>query len=142
MTVPVPTPPPTASTAVLRQALSDMLVLLGILAVVGVGVGYLVDGLAGVWGALLGVGIALIFSGTTVVSVLKTANSEPTMMMAVIMGAWLAKLVVVIVVLVILRQYDFYNPMMLFLVSVAGVIGSAVLDARAVQRGRVGYFQS
>lgn len=142
MTVPVPTPPPTASTAVLRQALRDMLVLLGILAVVGVGVGYLVDGLAGVWGALLGVGIALIFSGTTVVSVLKTANSEPTMMMAVIMGAWLAKLVVVIVVLVILRQYDFYNPMMLFLVSVAGVIGSAVLDARAVQRGRVGYFQS
>jgi hypothetical protein len=144
MTAPVPTPPTPhgASVAVLRQALRDMLVLLGALTVVGVVVGYLVDGLAGVWGALLGVGIALIFSGTTVVSVLKTANSEPTMMMAVIMGAWLAKLVVVVIALVILRQFDFYNPMMLFLVSVVGVIGSAVLDARAVQRGRVGYFES
>jgi hypothetical protein len=144
VTAPEPTPPtPTgASVAVLRQAQRDMLVLLGALTVVGVAVGYLVDGLAGVWGALLGVGIALIFSGTTVVSVLKTANSEPTMMMAVIMGAWLAKLVVVIVVMVILRQFDFYNPMVLFVVSVVGVIGSAVLDARAVQRGRVGYFGS
>jgi hypothetical protein len=144
MTAPVPVPPTPhgASVAVLRQALRDMLVLLGALTVVGVVVGYLVDGLAGVWGALLGVGIALIFSGTTVVSVLKTANSEPTMMMAVIMGAWLAKLVVVVIALVILRQFDFYNPMMLFLVSVVGVIGSAVLDARAVQRGRVGYFES
>jgi ABC-2 type transport system permease protein len=47
----------------------------------------------------------------------------------------------VIVVLVILKQYDFYNPQVLFLVSIAGVIGSAVLDARAVQRGRVGYFE-
>ncbi|WP_421740485.1 hypothetical protein [Cellulomonas sp.] len=147
MTVPAPTPPtpptpPAGSTVVLRQALRDMLVLLGVLTVVGVGVGYLVDGMAGVWGALLGVGIALIFSGTTVVSVLKTVNSEPTMMMAVIMGAWLAKLIVVIIVMVILRQFDFYNPMVLFLVSVVGVIGSAVLDARAVQRGRVGYFES
>ena len=47
----------------------------------------------------------------------------------------------VIVVLVILKQFDFYNPQVLFLVSIAGVIGSAVLDARAVQRGRVGYFE-
>jgi hypothetical protein len=57
------------------------------------------------------------------------------------MGAWLGKLVVVIVVLVILNQYDFYDPQVLFLVSIAGVIGSAVLDARVVQRGRVGYFE-
>ena len=135
------TPPPTATEAVFRQSLRDMLVLLGILTVVGVVVGYLVDGTAGVWGALIGVGIALIFSGTTVVSVLRTARSAPTTMMAVIMGAWLGKLIVVIVVLVILKQFDFYNPQVLFLVSIAGVIGSAVLDARAVQRGRVGYFE-
>ena len=145
MTAPVPAPaptPPSANEAVFRKSLRDMLVLLGILTVVGVVVGYLVDGTAGVWGALIGVGIALIFSGTTVVSVLRTARSSPTTMMAVIMGAWLGKLVVVIVVLVILKQFDFYNPQVLFLVSIAGVIGSAVLDARAVQRGRVGYFEA
>ena len=62
-------------------------------------------------------------------------------MMAVVMGAWLVKLVVIVAVLVVLKQFDFYNPVVLFLVSIAGVIGSAVLDARAVQRGRVGYFE-
>jgi hypothetical protein len=140
MTAPVP-PAPAANEVVLRQALRDMLVLLGALTVVGVGVGYLVDGLAGLWGALIGVGIALVFSGTTVLSLLKTATAGPTTMMAVVMGAWLVKLVVIVVVLVILKQFDFYNPTVLFLVSIAGVIGSAVLDARAVQRGRVGYFE-
>ena len=145
MTTPAPAPTPaprSANEAVFRRSLRDMLVLLGVLTVLGVGIGYLVDGMAGVWGALLGVGIALIFSGTTVVSVLRTAHSAPTTMMAVIMGAWLGKLIVVIVVLVILKQFDFYNPQVLFLVSIAGVIGSAVLDARAVQRGRVGYFEA
>jgi len=143
MTTPTPTPAPapSANEAVFRKSLRDMLVLLGILTVLGVGIGYLVDGMAGVWGALLGVGIALIFSGTTVVSVLRTAHSAPATMMAVIMGAWLGKLVVVIVALVILKQFDFYNPQVLFLVSIVGVIGSAVLDARAVSRGRVGYFE-
>ena len=65
MTAPVP-PTPAANEVVLRQALRDMLVLLGALTVVGVGVGYLVDGLAGLWGRSIGVGIALVFSGTTV----------------------------------------------------------------------------
>ena len=73
---------PTATEAVFRTSLRDMLVLLGVLTVLGVGIGYLVDGMAGVWGALLGVGIALIFSGTTVLSVLRTARSAPTTMMA------------------------------------------------------------
>jgi drug/metabolite transporter (DMT)-like permease len=138
------TPPPlspTAAEVVFRQALRDMLLLLGVLTVVGVVVGYLVDGTAGVWGALLGVFIALVFSGTTVISVLRTARSTPTTMMAVIMFAWLGKLVAVIALLAILKQFDFYNPAVLFLVSIAGVIGSAVLDARAVHHGRVPYVE-
>jgi len=63
-----PTPAPSANEAVFRTSLRDMLVLLGVLTVLGVVIGFLVDGMAGVWGALLGVGIALIFSGTTVIS--------------------------------------------------------------------------
>jgi hypothetical protein len=133
--------PPSATDAVFRQALRDMFLLLGALTVVGVLVGFLVDGLAGVWGALIGVGVALIFSGTTVISVQRTTHSPPATMMAVVLGAWLLKIVVVIAVFVVLKPLDFYNPQVLALVSFAGVIGSAVLDARAVQRGRVPYFE-
>ncbi len=137
-----PAPTPSATDAVFRQALRDMLLLLGVLTVVGVLVGYLVDGLPGVWGALIGVGVALIFSGTTVISVQRTTHSPATTMMAVVLGAWLVKIIVVIAVFVVLKPLDFYNPQVLALVSFAGVIGSAVLDARAVQRGRVPYFES
>ena len=132
--------PPNASEAVFRQALRDMLLLLGVLTVVGVVVGYLVDGAAGVWGALIGVFVALIFSGTTVISVWRTSGSSPTTMLAVLMGAWLGKIIVVIVVLASIRHLDFYNPQVLAVVLMVGVIGSAILDARAVQRGRITYF--
>jgi hypothetical protein len=132
---------PSSTDLVFRQALRDMLLLLGVLTVVGVLVGYLVDGLPGVWGALVGVGVALLFSGTTVISVQRTTHSAPATMMAVILGAWLAKIIVVIVLLVALKPLDFYNPQVLAVVMLLGVIGSAVLDARAVSRGRVGYFE-
>ncbi|WP_196804613.1 hypothetical protein [Cellulomonas sp. URHD0024] len=143
MTVPAPrspAPQPNGTDQVFRQALRDMLVLLGVLTVVGVLVGYLVDGMEGVWGALIGVLVALIFSGTTVVSVWRTSRSAPTTMLAVLMGAWLGKIVVVIVVLASIRHLDFYNARVLAIVLMVGVIGSAILDARAVQRGRITYF--
>ena len=84
---------------------------------VGVGVGYLVDGMAGVWGALIGVGIALIFSGDhRDLGPGARRSSAPDDDARGLMGAWLGKIVVVIVVLVILKQLDFYNPQVLFLV--------------------------
>ncbi|WP_426594710.1 hypothetical protein ACPPVS_04050 [Cellulomonas sp. McL0617] len=139
-TTPTPSLSPTGADRVFRQALRDMFVLLGILTVIGVIVGYLVDGMAGVWGALIGVLVALIFSGTTVISVWRTSRSNPTTMLAVLMGAWLGKIIVVIVVLASIRHLDFYNPQVLAIVLMVGVIGSAILDARAVQRGRLTYF--
>ena len=52
-TEPRPTPvPSSAAAAVFRRALRDMIVLLTALAVLGVGVGALVAGRPGVWGAL------------------------------------------------------------------------------------------
>ena len=53
----------------------------------------------------------------------------------------LVRFVAVIALLVALKPLDFYNPQVLAVVMLAGVIGSAVLDARAVSRGRVGYFE-
>ncbi|MGY4645563.1 hypothetical protein [Cellulomonas sp. URHB0016] len=127
--------------AVVRQAFRDMLVLLGVLLVLGVGIGVLVAGAPGAWGALLGVAIALIFSGTTVLSVLATVRSSPARTSAVIMGAWLAKVVVVFVALAVLSRFDFYDRVVLGLVLFAGVLGSAVLDLRAVQRGHIPYVE-
>ena len=137
-----PTPPaggPDPEGQVFRTALRDMLVLLAVLAVLGVGLGALLAGTPGVLGALLGVGLALVFSGTTVVSMLVTAGKPATTMAAVVMGAWLAKVVVLVAVLALIRDEDFYHRGVLAAVLVAGVVGSAFLDLRAVRGGRVPY---
>jgi len=126
---------------VFRQSLRHMLWLLGALLVLGVGIGWLVAGSKGVWGALIGVGLALVFSGTTVVAMLRTVHSSPQTMAAVVMGTWLAKVVVVIVVLALIRDADFYSKPVLAVVLLVGVLGSAYLDYRAVYSARLPYVE-
>ena len=127
--------------AVFRRALRDVLVLIGVLAVVGTVVGALVAGTPGVWGAVIGVGLALVFSGTTVVTMLRTAGSSPTTTAAVVLGGWLAKMIVLVVVLAVLQGQDFYHRGVLAAVILVGVLGSAALDYRAVAAGRIPYVQ-
>ncbi len=99
------------------------LVLLGALTVLGVAVGALVAGLPGVWGALLGVGVALIFSATTVWTMLRTVDSSPTTTAAIVMASWLGKMVVLVAVLVVLRGMDFYDRWVFAGVLLVGVMG-------------------
>lgn len=125
--------------AVFRTALRDSSVLVAAVAVLGVGVGYLVADLPGVWGALIGAGIALVFTGATTLSMLWTSPTQPARMMGIIMGTWLGKVAVVIVLLAVLRGMDFYDRYVLAAVVAVAVIGSALVDYRAVSRGRVPY---
>lgn len=133
--------PGSAAEKVFRRALRDVLVFLGALLVLGLLVGGLVAGLPGVWGALIGVGLAVAFSTTTIVAMLRTMRSAPATMAAVVMGTWLAKVLLVIVVLAVLRPLDFYSAPVLGGVLLVGVVGSAVLDYRAVSMGRVPYVE-
>lgn len=147
---PTPDPTPAAGAAdraeperrVLRTALRDTLLLLAGLAVVGVAVGALVSGAAGVWGALVGVALAAFFCGVTIWSMARTVGASPAATGAVVMGSWIAKIVVLVVVLAVLRGQDFYDRWVLIAVLAVGAIGSALLDYRAVQRGRVPYVQA
>ena len=130
-----------AARAVFRRALRDMLVLVGVLAVVGVALGALLapDATKGVWGALIGAAVALVFSGTTVLTMLRTADSSVATTGAVVLGGWLLKMIVLIAVFAVLRDLDFYDRTVLAVVTIVGVLGSVVLDYRAVVTGRVPY---
>ena len=146
MTTPAPGSQPRITSAAakeaFRRALRDMLVLLAVLLVLGVGIGAIVAGSKGVWGALLGVALALVFSGTTVISVLRTADDPPARAIAVIMSLWFGKVIVVFVALAVLSHFDFYSRGVLAAVLLAGVLGSAYLDLRSVQRARIPYVES
>lgn len=141
MTEPHGRPPAAHPTVrpVFRRALRDLLVLVAALAVVGGVVGWLVAGSPGLWGALVGAVVTLVASGTTVVSMLATADRSVGVTGGVVLGAWAAKMLVVVLVLTGLRGREAIDVRVLAVVVVVGVLGSALLDYRAVARGRVPY---
>jgi len=130
---------PDAADELFRSALRWVLLFLSSLAVVSTVVGALVSGWAGVWGALLGVAIAVVFSGTTVWSMWYTSRVSPTAMVAVVAGSWALKIVVLFVATAVLHGMDFYTPGVLVVVILVGVLGSLVIDLVSFQRARVPY---
>lgn len=128
---------------VFRRAFRDMLVLVGVLAVVGVGVGALVADppAAGVWAAVIAVAVTLVFSGSTVLAMLLTSRSSMAAASGALVGSWIVKMLVLIVVFAALRGADFYHRGVFVTVVLVGVLGSVLLDYRAVARARVPYVE-
>lgn len=66
-------------------------------------------GLPGIWGVLIGAAVGGSFVLLTLLSVRLTAHSDPTTSMAVILGSWLVKIVVFVMVFFILDGLTFYD---------------------------------
>jgi hypothetical protein len=120
-----------------RTALRYVVAGLVILAVIGSAIGYAVAGMPGVWGAVVGSAVAAFFCTTTVVAMLVTVGKSPTQMAAIVGGTWLLKMVVVVGIFAVISRLEFYDPVVLFVVLAIGLVGSAVLDMRAVQKSRI-----
>lgn len=128
----------------LKRALVYGLVLAGVIAVVGGLVGWLVAGPEGLVSALIGTAMAAVFSGITAGSILLAVRATRNELMnpvffAIVMGAWLLKFVILLVLVFVLRNQEFIDPMVLFVTIVVAVIGSLVVDLVAVSRSRVPY---
>lgn len=129
---------------ILFRALRDGGIFALAVAIVGSLIGFLVDGSRGVIGGLLGAGLAAIFLGLTAISMLIAARmtrDDPTSptYFAVVLGTWLLKLILFMVLGFWLRSQDWLNPFVFFGTVIAVVLGSLVLDAVALQRSRVPY---
>lgn len=124
--------------AVLRLGLLVGLVGLPI----AMGIGYLIADMPGLWGALLGVGISLVFFTITAVVAVGTARLQPQWLGLAVMGSWLVKLVGLIAILAVLDGADFYNRGVFFgalLISTFGYLG---MEAVIVSRTRVLYVET
>ena len=112
-------------------------ILVAALAVLGSVVGYLVAGAPGVWGALLGAGIAALFMLGTVVTMMLTADKPLPVATAAGVGGWIVKMVILFVVLLLVKDRDFYSPGVFFIVLVLAIVGSLGIEMAAVLRARV-----
>jgi hypothetical protein len=127
---------------VFRRILLQGAVLAGALAVVGGVVGWFVAGGPGLTGGLLGAVMSVVFCGLTAASVLLAIRFSGGQMISgaffgTIMGTFLVKFVVFIVVLVALKDRDWVNTPVLAVAIIIGVIGSLVIDVTVIARARV-----
>ena len=83
---------------------------------------WLIRDLPGVWGVLLGAAIGGGFVLLTVLSTLLTSHTSPEMTGVVVLGGWLVKIVVLIIVLWVLRDLTFYDPIALVVTTVAALV--------------------
>ncbi|MGV0352257.1 hypothetical protein [Corynebacterium sp. HMSC04H06] len=103
-----------------------------------VGWGWAKD-LPGIWGVLLGAAIGGGFVLLTALSVLVTANSSPSTTMAVVLGGWLVKVVLLIIVLLAIRGMDFYDNVALFMTVILALIIVLGTEVWGIITSRVTY---
>nr|BFF13650.1 hypothetical protein GCM10025699_49530 [Microbacterium flavescens] len=101
--------------------------------------GYLVAGADGLWSALLGTALAVVFAAITAASMLVAIRFELAAFFGIVMGAWLLKLVIFIALLLLVRDQPFVNDVVLFLSLVVSIVGTLAIDALVVVRGRLSH---
>lgn len=128
--------------SVVHRALVFGGVVLAVVAVVGSVVGYLVAGTSGLVSALFAAALTALFLGMTTVSVFiadrVTRGSRSTgVYFGIILGVWVLKFVVFVVVLLLSRGADWLNPYVFFYALIAAVVGSLIADVVALRGAQV-----
>lgn len=114
------------------------------IAVVGSLGGWLADGGRGVASALIGAGIAFVFTAMTGVSVILANRVTGGALLhpayfGIVLGGWLLKFIVFLVLLVVLKDQPWVNTIVLFVCIIASVLGSLVIDVVVIARSRLPY---
>ena len=135
----LPVVPKHVTKEIFVSAGKNMITLLLSLLIFGGIVSYLFWQMPGIWGVLLGVAVTILFSGTTIFSMWISADKSPNVTMAIVLGTWVVKMLVIIVLFLFIRDLDFYNKTALVAVILLGTVGTTLLDAKAVFNGRAPY---
>lgn len=144
MTAAAPAARQPTSVPVLRRILLYGAVLALAIMVIGAIIGGLTVGGRGVVSALIGTLMAVVFMGITAGSILlanRVAGSASSVgaFFGIVMGGWLVKFVVFLVLVMLLKDQPWIHPLVLFLSIIAGVIGSLVVDIVVIMKSRMPY---
>lgn len=95
--------------------------------------------LPGIWGVIIGAAIGGGFVLLTALSVLITAGTSPSTTGAIVLGSWLLKIVVLIIVLAVIRDMDFYDVPAMAVTTVIALIVVLATETWGVITARVTY---
>ncbi|MEO7348827.1 MAG: hypothetical protein ABIW32_03045 [Terrimesophilobacter sp.] len=114
------------------------------IAVIGGATGFLTAGTPGLVSALIGTAMSVLFMGITAASILVAlrVSRDPGaigVFFGIVMGGWILKFVVFLVIVFALKGQPWLESTVLFLTIVAGVLGSLVIDVVVVAKSRMGH---
>lgn len=119
-------------TSIARRTLLAYLVL----AVVGAGAAAIVASSGAVWGILLGIGLAGGAMGLTLLVMMVTEKVGGVNDMAIMLGSYLLKMVVLFVVFVAISDSTFFDKSAVLLGFASAVIVSLIVDTVTIARTR------
>ena len=114
----------------------DLSLFLAGLAAVAGGIGMALKGTPGLWGALVGAAVTLLFCGTTAAVMAITASKPITTQSVWIVVSWVLKTIVLLAAMALISHADFADRMTTGITILVGVVGSLVLDTRVVLKAR------
>lgn len=123
----------------LQRAVKFGTIALVVLTVVSLAIWGTTRGLPGVWGVLIGAAVGGGFVLLTALSVLVTANSNVTTTGAVVLGSWLLKIVILVIVLAVIKDMTFYDNVALFVTVVIALLAVLLTEVWGVITSRVTY---
>lgn len=124
---------------VLKKVLLYGAILAVAIAVIGSVIGSMTVGPIGVTSALIGTAMALVFLGITALSILIAGKYNIAAFFGIVMGAWLLKFVLFLVLIFLLKDQPWIHTQVLFLSIVAAVVGTLVVDVVVIARSRMPY---
>lgn len=95
--------------------------------------------LPGIWGVLIGAALGGGFVLLTALSVLVTSNTDATTTGAIVLGSWLLKIVVLVIVLAVIRDMEFYDTVALFVTVILALLVVLAVEVWGIITSRVTY---
>jgi hypothetical protein len=132
----------TTSSQLFRTVLIQGAILTFAIAIVGGLLAFLAVGMPGLISALIGSAIALSFTSLTAIAVWVGGKLPLGGFYGLVLGGWLAKVIVFVLILSVLNRVEGLNRPTIFFTIVASVLGGLAIDAVAVLRSRVPVVQS
>ncbi|MEY4500030.1 MAG: hypothetical protein RL101_682 [Actinomycetota bacterium] len=128
---------PSPSELLFTRVLKQGSLLIGAIALIGGLIGFFVAATAGLVSALIGAAMALVFVSMTALSVWLGGKLSLGGFFGVVLGGWIAKLLIFIGLVLLLKGATFIVGPILFVCIVVSVIGSLALDAIVVFKTRI-----
>jgi hypothetical protein len=125
------------ASTVFKKVLTQGSILIAGIAAIGSLIGTLTAGAPGLLSALIGAGMTFVFVSITAASVWVGGKLPINAFFGVVMGAWLLKLILFIVLVRLLLGVKEINGPVLFFTLIASIMGTLVVDALVVTKARM-----